>query len=74
MIQTIVKIQGMGCGMCEADVNAAVRNAFAIKKVSSSYRHGETKILSVEPLDKEKLKKAINARGYAVEDFAESVL
>lgn len=62
----------MGCGMCEADVNAAVRNAFKIKKVSSSYRHGETKILSFEPLDKEKLKEAISAKGYEVEAYTES--
>ena len=28
MIETIVKVDGMMCGMCESHVNEAVHNAF----------------------------------------------
>ena len=55
MTKTVLKIDGMMCGMCEAHVNDAIRNAFAVKKVSSSHAKGETEIISAEPLDAEKL-------------------
>ena len=29
MTKTVLKIDGMMCGMCEAHVNDAIRNAFA---------------------------------------------
>ena len=32
MVKTIVGIEGMACGMCEAHVNEAVRNAFLYLK------------------------------------------
>ena len=36
MIETIVKVDGMMCGMCESHVNEAVRKAFPeVKRVSS---------------------------------------
>ena len=54
MIETIVKVDGMMCGMCESHVNEAVRKAFPeVKRVSSS-------------LDEQKLRDAINATGYEV--------
>ena len=37
MIETVVKVDGMMCGMCESHVNDAVRKAFPeAKKVVSS--------------------------------------
>lgn len=69
MIQTIVKVSGMACSMCEAHVNAAVRNAFAVDKVSSSHTKGETVILSSEPLEETALRAAINATGYTAEEI-----
>ena len=37
MIETVVKVDGMMCGMCESHVNDAVRKAFPeAKKVASS--------------------------------------
>ncbi len=65
MIKTIVKIEGMMCGMCEAHINDAIRAAFPVKKVSSSHAKGETVILSDAPLDAEKLRQTVNATGYA---------
>ena len=66
MIKTVVEIEGMSCGMCEAHVNDAVRRAFAVKKVSSSHKKGITEILSEQPLEEEKLRAVISATGYQV--------
>ena len=35
MVKTIVKVEGMMCGMCESHVNDAIRAAFNVKKVNS---------------------------------------
>ena len=70
MIETIVKVDGMMCGMCEAHVNDAVRKAFSVKKVSFSHSKGETVILSLEPLDAKKLQAAIAATGYTVGEIS----
>ena len=70
MIEPIVKVDGMMCGMCEAHVNDAVRKAFSVKKVSSSHSKGETVILSQEPLDAKKLQAAIAATGYTVGEIS----
>ena len=70
MIATIVKVDGMMCGMCEVHVNDAVRKAFSVKKVSSSHSKGETVILSQEPLDAKKLQAAIAATGYTVGEIS----
>lgn len=65
MIETIVKVDGMMCGMCESHVNEAVRKAFPeVKKVTSSQAKGQTVIHSEQPLDEQKLRDAINATGY----------
>ena len=46
MYQITLGIDGMMCGMCESHINDAVRNAFPVKKVSSSHSKGQTVILS----------------------------
>ena len=67
MIETIVKVDGMMCGMCESHVNEAVRKAFPeAKKVASSHTKGQTVIQSEQQLDEQKLRDAINATGYEV--------
>ena len=58
MTKTVLKIDGMMCGMCEAHVNDAIRNAFAVK--------GETEIISAEPLDAEKLAEVVKNTGYTL--------
>ena len=37
MVKITVGIDSMACGMCEAHINEAVRNAFPVKKVTSSH-------------------------------------
>ena len=51
MIKTVLKIDGMACGMCEAHVNDAIRKAFAVKRVTSSHSKGKTEILIEAPID-----------------------
>ncbi len=68
MTETKVKISGMACGMCEAHVNDCIREAFSVKKVTSSHTKGETVILSEEPIDEAKLRTAIADTGYEVTD------
>lgn len=64
MVKTTVKVDGMQCGMCEAHVNDAVRNAFDVKKVTSSHTKGETVIVSENSLDANALKDVIVKSGY----------
>ena len=66
MVKTTVEVTGMACGMCEAHVNDAIRDAFSIKKVSSSHTKNETEIISEEELDAEKIKSVITEQGYEV--------
>jgi copper chaperone CopZ len=46
MVKITVGIEGMACGMCEAHVNEAVRNAFQVKKVTSSHAKKQTVIIA----------------------------
>lgn len=66
MIETIVSVDGMMCGMCESHVNDVVRKNFFVKKVTSSHKKGQTVILSEEELDEAALKAAIGETGYEV--------
>lgn len=40
MIKTVLKVNGMMCGMCEAHMNDLVRKNFKVKKVTSSVKGG----------------------------------
>ncbi len=64
MIRTIVSVEGMACGMCEAHINDAIRAAFPVRKVTSSRAKKETVILSAGSLDHEAVKRAIADAGY----------
>ena len=64
MIKTVLKVNGMMCGMCEAHMNDLVRKNFNVKKVTSSVKGGETVVISEENLDIPFLKKEIKEIGY----------
>ena len=66
MEKITVGVDGMMCGHCEAHVNDAVRNAFKVKKVSSSHSKKETVIIADEGLTDEQIKSTIDATGYTV--------
>ena len=59
MIKTVVAIDGMMCGMCEAHMNEAIRGAFKVKKVESSHTKNQTVIISEAALDEAKLTELI---------------
>lgn len=66
MINTTVGIEGMSCGMCEAHINDVIRREFKVKSVKSSVKKKNSEIVSKEPIDEEKLRKAITDTGYTV--------
>ena len=65
MIKTVLKIEGMACGMCEAHICETIRKAVpGAKKVTASHKRCEASFLSDAPADAETLKNAIAATGY----------
>lgn len=64
MIKTVLKIDGMMCGMCESHINDTIRNAFSVKKVTSSHTKNQTVIISENEIDENQLRKAIDKTGY----------
>jgi copper chaperone CopZ len=66
MVKITVGIDGMACGMCEAHINEAVRNAFPVKKVTSSHTRKETVILAESEIPEPALRKVIAEAGYDV--------
>ena len=70
MVKTVLKIDGMMCGMCEAHMNDAIRKAFPVEKVSSSHTKHETEIISEAPLDEALLQKTVAATGYELKGIS----
>ncbi len=66
MYKTVMKIDGMVCGMCESHINSAIRRAFAVKKVASSRRKGETVLVTAEWPDEAELRRVIGETGYTL--------
>ncbi len=65
MIKTILKIEGMACGMCEAHINDTIRKLYpTAKKVSASHKTGEVEFVTDTAPDESALKTAINNTGY----------
>ena len=65
MIKTVLKIEGMMCGMCEAHICDAIRKAVpSAKKVAASRNKKEASFLTEETINAELLKTAINETGY----------
>jgi len=71
MYETVVKVEGMMCSMCEAHINQAIRDALPVKKVTSSHEKGQTVITSEQPLDESLVRSTIDATGYRVLDVSE---
>lgn len=69
MIQITIQVEGMMCPMCEAHVNDAIRDRFAVEKVTSSHKKKETVILTEMPIEDESLRATITAMGYKVGDI-----
>lgn len=66
MIKTILKIDGMMCGMCEAHICDTIRKAVpSAKKVNASRSKKEASFLTEEAVDAGSIIAAVNATGYA---------
>ena len=66
MKKYVLKVDGMMCGMCEAHVNNAVRQAASVTDVKSSHSKGTTEITCENDIDVEAVKAAIEKEGYKV--------
>ena len=67
MTKTVIRIEGMMCGMCESHVNDTVRNTVpAVHEVKSSRKNGETIIITDNVPDESELRTAIEKHGYRV--------
>ena len=64
MVKITLVIEGMACGMCEAHINEAVRNAFQVKKVTSSHTKKQTVIIAEKDIPEQELKNVIVKAGY----------
>ena len=65
MIKTILKIDGMMCGMCEAHICDTIRKAVpSAKKVTASRSKKEASFLTEDAVDTASLKAAVDATGY----------
>ena len=64
MVKITLAIEGMVCGMCEAHINEAVRNAFQVKKVTSSHTKKQTVIIAEKDIPEQELKNVIVKAGY----------
>lgn len=64
--QIVLKIDGIKCGECESHVNDIIRRNFKVKKVSSSHRTGEVKILSKEELNLQEIEEKLMSYGYKI--------
>ena len=59
-IKTVIKIEKMSCKHCSNKVKLALEEVEGVKKVSVSLEKKEATILSINPLEKENLKKVID--------------
>ncbi len=66
MVRITLSIEGMACGMCEAHINEAVRNAFQVKKVTSSHTKKQTVIIAEQDVPEQELKDVVAKAGYNV--------
>lgn len=66
MYKITANVEGMACGMCEAHINDAVRQAFKVKKVTSSHTKKQTVIIAENDISERELKEVIAKAGYNV--------
>ena len=66
MIRITLKLEGMNCHMCEMKVNESLRDAFSVKKVSSSHVKGITEMITEEEIPVQAVREVIEAKGFRV--------
>ena len=66
MIKTTINVEGMACPHCEARVNQAMKNAFAVSKVTSDHNKCIMEVFSEAELDEAKVRSVIEGEGFKV--------
>ena len=66
MFKTVINIEGMMCGMCEAHVSDALRGVVSAEKVTSSHKKGITELITEKEPDEKAIREAIEKDGYKV--------
>jgi len=70
MIKTIIKIDGMICGMCEVHICDTIRKTVpGAKRVSANRGKKEASFLTEDAVDADVMKAAIDATGYTCLDM-----
>ena len=64
MVTMTIGVSDMMCNNCEKHVNEAIKKAFKVKKVESSFEKKETVITAKEVIPEEELKAVITDAGY----------
>ena len=64
MVTMTIAVSDMMCNNCEKHVNEAIKKAFKVKKVESSFEKKETVITAKEAIPEEELKAVITDAGY----------
>ena len=70
MIETVVKVDGMMCGMCESHVNDAIRKAFPVKKVTANHTKGQAVIVAENEIAEADIAKALEPTGYRMVSYS----
>jgi heavy metal translocating P-type ATPase len=69
MITITLGMEGMACGMCEAHVNDAIRNAFPVASVESSHTKKQTVIRTEREISEAELHRVLDPTGYRMVSF-----
>lgn len=69
MYKFTAKIEGLKCPNCERHANEAVKEAFNVKKVTSSHTDNEMVIIAKEDIEFEKLRTVVEEAGYQLLDM-----
>ena len=64
MLKMILRVDGMMCGMCEAHVSDALRNAFDVKKVKASHSKNRVEFLTEQEISAAELHRVLDPTGY----------
>ena len=70
MKKIIIGIEGMMCSGCENRVNQAVKNAYPVKKVSSSHSKNETVITTEVDIPEAQITAMLTGMGFKVVSFS----
>ncbi|MGN0034673.1 MAG: heavy-metal-associated domain-containing protein [Coriobacteriales bacterium] len=70
MYQSVVTIEGMSCGMCEAHISDVIRSTFPdAKKVKASHRKSQATFRTDYVPDRDTVREAIDKTGYRFVDI-----